>query len=134
MIASEILTRAKGLIDRPEKWVQGTFFVGKRRCTTAALYDGAGMNFETGLLYAQPPLSSEFLQARDTLAGVMKYIRPEIYSGTDPDPITSMCIFNNASTHEELMKCFDQAIQVAAEQEWQTASPAPVLEPVPVYV
>lgn len=88
--ALDILIEGRALIDTPDKWTQGSYFEGDKRCSDGALRKACWGATNTFNVY------------------YLAYIRLAHAMGS------SVCGFNDTHTHAEVLAAFDQAI--AAER------------------
>lgn len=104
MKASEVLRKAKGLIDKPEKWSHAWEPGGPHKgfyCMGCAVYNAADM--PKGLAYQSVPA---YLVLERAIGG-------------------SVIEFNQhpTTTHAEVMQAFDRAIALAEKEEQINAAP-----------
>ena len=107
MKTSEILTKAKALIDKPEKWTIGAY---ARNGETAVPNDNKYANRFCALgavKRAGYELEVEVYDALDALDNCAFY----------KHGFCSVIRFNDSKTHPEVMALFDEAIAEAVKQE-----------------
>jgi hypothetical protein len=111
------LRRAKSYIDTPEKWLQGRFEDGTGRMCMANAMSMAmfGENFTS----LAPRGTTKFwasaeVEALGDAASDIMDVAPYEYQGR-PD----ICQINNRSTHGQIMRVFDLAIEHAEAQSPQ---------------
>lgn len=116
MKPSEYLIKARGLIDRPEKWIQNMSARGNRFCSIGAL-KFAAVGSADGL-----PTFAEYRSAKSYLLGAIP-----------PDYYPSIVHYNDGygRTHSEIMALFDRAIGKAQNDEmWaELKQPQPEEQP-----
>ena len=88
--AEEILVKARERIDAPEKWCQGHFVDGERRCAEGALHWVTSENYA---LSGRP------------YANAWRYLKLACGEG--------IVRYNDNHTHAEVMVAFDRAIELA---------------------
>ena len=101
MTHSEILRKAKALIDTPEKWTQGAFARDRIGNQTLNLNDKAVCFCSAGALGRLNALDYQSIKIINYLAGVMGDIVG----------------FNDTHTHAEVMAKWDEAIALAEADE-----------------
>jgi len=105
------LVKARELIADPNNWCQGAYGVSKEGnpLLSTQLADmqqpGARMCAMSALRIASGGNATLFGQMADAL------------TGDDTDRLFAVCFLNNRSTHEELMKTFNQTINQLREPE-----------------
>ena len=112
MTAKEILIKAKGLIDTPDKWVRGTY--AEDKSGNACIPNGlASVTFSaTGALFhagsdARSGPGEPYFQARKLLGEVLPFDHNQPYPGAN------IKLFNDHhdTTHADVMGAFDEAIR-----------------------
>lgn len=99
MKPSEILRKAKALIDTPEKWTQGTYARDSQDNASSILGDQACKFCSLGALH----------KVSDSVYFSMNYLE-KIFGA----PIDA---FNDTHTHAEVMAKWDEAIALAEDDE-----------------
>lgn len=94
MKTSEVLTKAKTLIENPENWMQGDYTDGKG-CFCSL---GAIAEWEVGFWKGESKAASVLL---------------EVVSGSGLLPHDTFAVYNDRSTHAEVMEAFDKAIALS---------------------
>lgn len=89
------LTQAKGLIDTPEKWGKKAYSYNGKLCLMEAVMRSTKKDFK---------LVTECLSFLKEAWGEISFIKV----------LTS---YNDTHTHEEVMRLFDDAIELASKQE-----------------
>lgn len=103
MKQSEILIKAKGLIDTPEKWTQGEFARSEKGLSVQPTSPRATCFCSVGAIRKIGSRGCGGVHiSYDLLSGVMG---------------GSVINFNDTHTHAEVMAAWDEAIKIAREKE-----------------
>lgn len=105
---SEILIKAKCLIDEPVKWMQGDYTDGENCfCALGALAAVVGIEIESAGDYSG---DKRTVNAAKTLK--------EVVASSDrfQTPNENFAAYNDRSTHQEVMEAFDKAILLSLQR------------------
>lgn len=107
---SEILRKAKKLIEKPEKWCTGQYFSQGSMCSVGAVIKASGQSrkeFDVCRLDVQ--------QAEETLNKATM----QVVNNTCSESFGCVVDYNDAPrrSHKQIMKLFDIAIKIAEKQE-----------------
>lgn len=100
----EVLLKAKELIKDPANWMQGKFTNESRTCFCAlgAVAVAKGCSFDVAYATTAAEVLKEAVSDHSSFDGPYK---------------ETFAVYNDASTHDEVMAAFDKAIQIAKQRD-----------------
>lgn len=107
---SEILRKAKKLIEKPEKWTTGQYFSQGAMCSLGAVIKATGQSRKYFNAHREDVYNAE---------EVLNKATTEIVKNPCSECFGSVVDYNDAPrrTHKQILKLFDTAIKIADEQE-----------------
>lgn len=109
---AQLLANAKALIDTPEKWMRGKFTDGKCFCSIGALMQAAKIEQRKNV--ENPPLEPSVIYVASHV-----HLDKAVRSHPKNPNRKAVISFNDdpSISHEDVMKAFDDAIQIAERDQ-----------------
>lgn len=116
MNATETLIAAKALIDTPEKWTTGSYSRDENNNCLPDIFDPAACKFcSLGAIERVSPEESKWMP--NSFAYLARCFLNKAIDSISRHAASTIVRFNDNSTHEQVMKAFDKAIEISKKKE-----------------